>query len=350
MSNKMKLKLFYSPFLYVAIFIGYIISILLVTYNQVFEKSIYYISLDESSYLQLIRTGTFNISSDNISNGKFMIKEVFKTAFLDYLLYTIIALLVMFLFVFLQSKLFRKYKKKIEHDFTKDLSSINFVEDVRGTDESFEVIKGKLESVLESQLLDYRKINSYISHEQKNILAILKSKAELMGNEEIIRTVDSLMNSVDELLTLSDISDSQEVSDIALITAEVCDIYNNERIEVTLTSDITDVFGKKRWIQQAISNLISNALKYGDGKKVKVKVEVKRDTVILSVKDYGKGIDDDLINEIFNYKYRINHLNEDGYGIGLNLVNHVCDLCNAFVYVDTSKEGTTFYLSFPLVD
>ena len=78
---------------------------------------------------------------------------------------------------------------------------------------------------------------------------------------------------------------------------------------------------------------------------------MKHKSVIIIVKDHGIGISEEKQNQIFNHNYRINELNKDGYGIGLSLVSHVCDLCQGFVTVESKmQEGTTFYLSFPVYE
>jgi len=79
-----------------------------------------------------------------------------------------------------------------------------------------------------------------------------------------------------------------------------------------------------------------------------VTVSRQYDSVIIAVKDYGCGIPNDEQNKIFQNRYRVKDLNKDGYGIGLSLVSHVCDLCGGFVWLDSEKDkGSVFYLSFP---
>lgn len=108
------------------------------------------------------------------------------------------------------------------------------------------------------------------------------------------------------------------------------------------------IMAKERWIKRAVSNLLDNAIKYGDGKLVEVVVKRKHHSIIITVSDHGIGISEKKQAEIFNHQYRVNELNKDGYGIGLSLVSHVCELCNGFVIVDSEEgKGSTFYLSFP---
>ena len=89
-------------------------------------------------------------------------------------------------------------------------------------------------------------------------------------------------------------------------------------------------------------------MKYGEDKPIFLSVKAKNGSVIVMVKDNGIGIREDKQEMIFGNRYRINELNRDGYGIGLSLVSHVCDLCGGFITVDSEPgKGSVFYLSFP---
>jgi signal transduction histidine kinase len=137
---------------------------------------------------------------------------------------------------------------------------------------------------------------------------------------------------------------------VSLICALVCDTYKKiyENIYFEFDDDgNTTILAKERWIYRAISNLVDNAVKYGEGKPIYISIKNKNNSVIVTVKDNGIGIDRNSIGKIFDNKYRINELNKDGYGIGLSLVSHVCDLCEGFVMVESElNEGSCFYLSF----
>ena len=153
-------------------------------------------------------------------------------------------------------------------------------------------------------------------------------------------------------MTLGEHYDEEtNIIDVALICAEVYDYYKEsyEKLNFYLAEeDQTEILGKERWIQRAISNLIDNAIKYGKGNSIEISVRNKRNSVIILVEDHGIGIPDSEKEQIFDMNYRIKELKSDGYGIGLSLVHHVCDLCHGYAYVESEVgKGTRFYLSFP---
>ncbi|NEU04454.1 sensor histidine kinase [Clostridium senegalense] len=217
---------------------------------------------------------------------------------------------------------------------------------------AFGIAYENIEDKFKQNLDEYKRLNSYLSHEQKNAIAILRTKIEIDGNEEYLKFMDNLTDSIDDVLTLSDLKVDSGMTkvDVALICARICDTYKKtyQYIDFDFNDESnTEILAKERWIYRAISNLIDNAVKYGEGKLIKVSVKNKNNSVIVSVKDNGIGMDKNFVEKIFDNKYRINELNKDGYGIGLSLVSHVCDLCDGVIMVDSEiNKGSCFYLSF----
>ncbi|MCC0728114.1 MULTISPECIES: sensor histidine kinase [unclassified Clostridioides] len=235
------------------------------------------------------------------------------------------------------------------------LNNINNIEDedeVLSIDPIMSKVYKDLKDKFDSHIEDYKRLNSYLSHEQKNAIAILRTSLELSGNEELLNTLNNVSNTVEDVLAISDTKNNEDMYevDIALICAQVCDHYS--KIYDNLSFDFDEdenmsIYGKEKWIYRGVSNLLDNAIKYGEGKDICVNVKNQKGSVIVSVKDNGIGMNKYSMKKIFYDRYRINELNKDGYGIGLSLVKHVCNLCNGFVWVESEEgKGSTFYLVF----
>ncbi|NFS29430.1 HAMP domain-containing histidine kinase [Clostridium botulinum] len=195
-------------------------------------------------------------------------------------------------------------------------------------------------------------INSYISHEQKNTLAILRGKIQLEEWDELIGLVDKMSSSLDDILALNateDIECDEEV-DLGIVCAEAVDVYSKlyKNIELEIDEEeIPMIKGRELWMYRAVCNLIENAIKYGDNSKIIVKAYNQNGSAIICVEDNGKGVDKEIIDKIFNYKYRGQNLKKDGYGIGLNLVYQITNLCGGITFVDSkSGKGAKFYMAF----
>ncbi|MEG1002858.1 MAG: HAMP domain-containing sensor histidine kinase [Clostridium sp.] len=195
-------------------------------------------------------------------------------------------------------------------------------------------------------------INSYITHEQKNTLSILRAKIQIGERDELISIVDKMSSSLDDILAINateDLSNGEDV-DLALVCAEAIDLYSKNYKDLELEIDeeeFTIIKGRKLWIYRAICNLIENAIKYGNDSKIKVKVYNANNSSIICVEDGGKGIDKNIIDNIFNHKYRGQNLKKDGNGIGLSLVSHITSLCGGIAFAESEEnKGSKIYMVF----
>jgi signal transduction histidine kinase len=106
-------------------------------------------------------------------------------------------------------------------------------------------------------------------------------------------------------------------------------------------------------IEQALTNLIDNALKYSDpGNKVQVWIEERDSSVEISVADKGIGIARKDISRVFERFYRTDSARgkePGGTGLGLAIVKHIALAHNGNVRVESALgAGSTFTLSLPL--
>lgn len=112
------------------------------------------------------------------------------------------------------------------------------------------------------------------------------------------------------------------------------------------------VFADKDKIQQVVTNLVVNSIKYGkeDG-TTEVSVEdLVNNKVIVRVKDNGEGIEKQHIPRLFERFYRVDKSgarSEGGSGLGLAIVKHIIEGHEEKMYVE-SKFGEGSEFSFTL--
>lgn len=100
-------------------------------------------------------------------------------------------------------------------------------------------------------------------------------------------------------------------------------------------------------IGQVVTNLIVNAIKYGkDNGTVVFSYAIENESVLISVKDDGPGIEETHLNRIFERFYRVEKSrskDKGGSGLGLSIVKHILEAHDSKIHV-TSKvnEGTEF--------
>lgn len=97
-------------------------------------------------------------------------------------------------------------------------------------------------------------------------------------------------------------------------------------------------------------NLLSNALKFGAGKPIRVRVERRDATAVLTVGDPGVGIDTADQKRIFDrFERAVPTRHYGGLGLGLFIVRQIVDSLGGRITVRSSPgEGSTFQVEMPL--
>ena len=103
-------------------------------------------------------------------------------------------------------------------------------------------------------------------------------------------------------------------------------------------------------IEQVVMNLLSNALKFGAGKPIRVRVERRDATAVLTVADQGVGIDPADQKRIFDrFERAVSVRHYGGLGLGLFIVRQIVDSLGGRITVRSSPgEGSTFQVEMPL--
>jgi two-component system heavy metal sensor histidine kinase CusS len=137
--------------------------------------------------------------------------------------------------------------------------------------------------------------------------------------------------------------------------ANICDFFEAaaEEKHVTFSCEGETIIHADRILfQRALSNLISNALKYTpSGGKIFIKTYSENKKTIIEVQDSGCGISAEHLNNIFDRFYRAEFARSKqtgGHGLGLAIVKNIMDLHGGSVEVTSVvNQGSTFKLIFP---
>ncbi len=123
--------------------------------------------------------------------------------------------------------------------------------------------------------------------------------------------------------------------------------------DITLTFDLEypepiEVYADREKIQQVLTNLLVNSIKYGQTKgTTEVSVEnLIKNKVIVRVTDNGEGIPEQHIPRLFERFYRVDKSGsrrEGGSGLGLSIVKHIIEAHGEKIYVESVEEvGSEF--------
>lgn len=192
--------------------------------------------------------------------------------------------------------------------------------------------------------------------EDKNVRKKYLQRA-YKGVERLIYIIKDL-----DLITKLEVGDlNLEISDFDIIELieNVFDLLEMKASKkgVSLTFDMAYdtpvlVHADLEKIQQVLTNLIVNSIKYGyKGGTTEVSVEnLIKNKVIVRVTDNGEGIAEEHIPRLFERFYRVDKSGsrkEGGSGLGLSIVKHIIEAHGEKIYVE-SVEGVGSEFSFTL--
>ncbi len=126
----------------------------------------------------------------------------------------------------------------------------------------------------------------------------------------------------------------------------ICDLKN---ITIKLKGD-TDalVFVDKFWETEAITNILKNAVEYSNSDE-KIIVDIEKNNIYtkVSIKDFGKGMDDIDVQNIFKRFYKGKASSDDSTGIGLSLAKVIVEKDGGIIEVSSKKnKGTSFIIKY----
>jgi two-component system, sensor histidine kinase len=179
--------------------------------------------------------------------------------------------------------------------------------------------------------------------------------------DQIVRALGSLLNGLLDLSRLSSGYYTPERQNVALdrLVGEVCGEFEPAaaRKGLVVTRDLRAVrlVGDPVALGRVVRNLIDNAIKYTDAGEVRVATQLERRAeaarAVITVSDTGKGIPAGEQSRIFEEFYQVDNPGRDrsrGVGLGLAIVQRLCELTGASVSVESAiGQGTTFRVSMP---
>jgi PAS domain S-box-containing protein len=143
------------------------------------------------------------------------------------------------------------------------------------------------------------------------------------------------------------------------LNALISETIEEIRLSVTTHTFIFESVGKltvdadREKIGSVLSNLLSNAVKYSPGgKHVTVKCITGPETVTVSVRDEGIGINSQDLERLFDRYYRVQsehtkHIS--GFGVGLYLSAEIIERHGGTIWAESEKDkGSIFYFTLPL--
>ena len=205
-------------------------------------------------------------------------------------------------------------------------------------------VQGYILTLLDGAMDDEKIRKKYLTRASKGVERLIY----------IIKDLDMITK-----LEVGDLSLNKEDFDIVELVKGVFELFEMKahKKKITLTFDIDYqepimVHGDKERIQQVLTNLVVNSIKYGREKgTTEVSIEnLIKNKVIVRVTDNGEGIAKENIPRLFERFYRVDKSGsrkEGGSGLGLSIVKHIIEAHEEKIYVE-SELGVGSEFSFTL--
>lgn len=210
---------------------------------------------------------------------------------------------------------------------------------------------------------------SNVSHELRTPLTVIHGYLELLDPEDVpelapvlgeMRAQSKRMGQiVEDLLTLSRLETQHEVIDERVPMAALLATVRKEaaalsqgRHQISLESTANaDLFGSPKDLHSALSNLVSNAVRYTpNGGSIAIRWRREPGGAVYSVSDTGFGIPASHLARLTERFYRVSSSrsrDSGGTGLGLSIVKHVLNLHQARLQIESEAgAGSTFSCHF----
>lgn len=213
-----------------------------------------------------------------------------------------------------------------------------------------------------------------VTHELKSPLTTINLSLETLKKRklehEMVRDVSEsalgeshrLERLINDLLLASKLDQkyqfNKEIIDLSALVAETVDRYKDKSEQIVIKDDIVrnlNITGDGKAIEKVMTNLIENAIKYGESSPIHVSLSPDRQSgmAVLKVCDEGPGVPLKERNNIFQKFYRIGSeqtRKTKGTGLGLYIVDRITEGHGGSVsFHENQPKGAIFEVKLPLV-
>ncbi|WNG32681.1 hypothetical protein F0U61_02940 [Archangium violaceum] len=185
------------------------------------------------------------------------------------------------------------------------------------------------------------------------------SESLLARHQSLARQVSRLGRLVESLLDVGRINTGQlrlerEPVDLGALVRDVVEHLSGEleragcEVSISAPPHVTGLWDRTR-LEQALTNLLGNALKFGAGQPIEVRVEAWGGRARLFVTDHGIGVSPEALERIFGrFERAVSSREYGGLGLGLFLTRQIAEAHGGSIQAHSAPGGgATFVLELP---
>jgi len=222
-------------------------------------------------------------------------------------------------------------------------------------------------NLLEQQKLRTRLVND-IAHEINTPLNLIRLEIESLvsglqspddAQQYLNQEIDTLSNLLNDLIFLANERSSQTVkivpiniNNLVVQTTQRFDVTSEQTMILKTPDSPIILESNPVLIERALSNLISNAIRYTpDDGEIIVSVDQRDTQVEICIRDTGIGIAQEHLSHIFERFYRVDEARQTatgGRGLGLSICKEIVQQLNGSIQVESVLgKGSTFKMILP---
>ena len=244
------------------------------------------------------------------------------------------------------------------HNPTIDENNANEVEVLTNT---FHVMMEEIEDSIDFRVRNEKMavlghFSSVLAHEVKNPLEPIKGSAELLrlthpDDRPTLKYTGIIQSEVSELISFVDsfldvargsranmerMSVNKAIRDVVLLL-DYSARKENMAIRLQLNDEVDDVLADSGMVKQVLLNVFLNAIQARRGPRGRIDVTTSQEhgDVVMSVKDYGTGIEQEVLDDVFQPFFTTK---TEGSGIGLSTSKHIIGVHNGSIEM-ASEQG-----------
>lgn len=228
---------------------------------------------------------------------------------------------------------------------------------VQARDEFISICSHELKTPITSMKLQFQMAERQLKRGDSRVFSEEMVRKRIGGTN---RQLDRMTRLIEEMLDVTRLTRGHpqlemERFDLSALLSEMVDRFQEQFAQIGTTLSLSaepglEVEADRYRIEQVVSNLLTNAIKYGGRKPVEMSLRRVGKKAQLCVKDQGQGIRPDSLERIFNrFERAISANNISGLGLGLYICRQIVAAHGGKIWAESQLgEGSTFVMELPL--
>ncbi len=206
----------------------------------------------------------------------------------------------------------------------------------------------KMKERIQRQISERTQMLAGVSHDLRTPLTRMKLQAAMMpegdDKKDFLADIDEMEKMLDGYLAFvsGECGEKSSFVDVNEMILSIINKFRNKKalIRYSTNDQVSAIQGREQSLKRALTNVISNAFRYG--KTIAVKLESNDKKMMIAIEDDGPGIPADKREDVFKAFYRLDssrNKETGGVGLGLSIAKDVITSHGGTIELENSSLG-----------